>query len=147
MIEIEEARALPEGLDQLVAVSEAEGFHMLERLERRWRSGENRFDGPGEGLFAAREAGRLLGVAGVCRDPYLGDPRVGRVRHVYVDPAARRHGVGGALVRAAMARAASVFGRLRLRTDTEEGNRFYRVLGFGPSQEDGATHVLEGASP
>lgn len=142
MFEIHEAKNLPEGLDALRRVSLAEGFRMLERLERGFRSGERRFDGPGEGLFAAREAGRLIGVGGVCCDPYLDDPSVGRLRHLYVAPGARRRGVGRHLVGAAVARGASAFRRLRLRTDRDEADRFYRALGFARSDEPDVSHVL-----
>jgi GNAT superfamily N-acetyltransferase len=146
VLEIHEARDLPEGLEALRRASVAEGFRMVERLERRFRSGESRFDGPGEGLFAAREAGRLVGVGGVSRDPYLDDPTVGRLRHVYVEPGARRRGVGRGLVAAAVARGAGAFGRIRLRTGRDEAARFYCALGFAPSVEPDTTHVLEGAA-
>jgi len=142
-VELREVAGLPAGFARLRDASLAEGFQMLVRLEQRY--GEARgFDAPGEGLFAASEAGRLLGVAGLCVDPYLDDPSVGRVRHVYVEPRARRRGLGRALVERVVERAAGAFTRLRLRTDTPEADRFYRALGFAPSDEPDATHVLEG---
>lgn len=45
---------------------------------------------------------------------------------------------------AAVARGAGTFRRLRLRTDRQEADRFYRALGFEPAIEPDASHVLEG---
>ena len=143
MLAIREASELPPGFERLLDASIREGFNMLERLEQRYRNGSG-FDGAREGLFAAEDDGRLLGIAGLCVDPYLDDPRVGRVRHVYVDPEGRRRGVGRGLMARVVARAAVSFERLRLRTDASPADRFYRALGFEWTSEDGATHVLEG---
>lgn len=140
-VEPREVTGLPPGFARLRDASLAEGFRMLERLEQRHREGP--FDGPGEGLFAASEGDRLLGVAGVCVDPYLDDPGVGRVRHVYVDPAGRRRGIGRALLGRVVERAAGAFVRLRLRTEEDDADRFYRALGFVPVSERDATHALE----
>jgi GNAT superfamily N-acetyltransferase len=137
-----EGIGLPPGFARLRDTSLAEGYPMLARLEQRYREGRA-FDGPGEGLFAASAGEHLLGVAGVCVDPYLDDPGVGRVRHVYVDPAGRRRGIGRALLGRVVERAAGSFVRLRLRTDHSDADRFYRALGFSPTSEPDATHVLE----
>lgn len=142
MVEFHEVSELPDGFARLLDVSVAEGFNMLERLGQRYDEGR-RFDGPGEGLFAAREGRRLLGVAGLCVDPYLEAPDVGRVRHVYVDPEARRRGVGRELVGRVVERSAASFRRLRLRTLEDPADRFYRALGFQITHEADATHVLE----
>jgi len=135
--------ALPEGLDGLVDASLAEGHALVRRLRDDWRTGTNRFDRPGEALFEVREGGRLLGVCGLNRDPYTTDPVIGRLRHLYVAPAARRRGTGRALVEAALDHAASHFRVVRLRTRSPEADLFYRALGFASETMDPhATHLL-----
>jgi GNAT superfamily N-acetyltransferase len=141
---IERLESLPDGLEPLVEESEAEGFFPLERLVEEWRSGRNRFDQPGEALFAARSAGRLVGVCGLNRDPYVDDPRVGRVRHLYVAAAVRGGGVGRRLVEAVIEAARPHFQRLRLRTDCPIAAGFYQSLGFAATPGDPtATHARE----
>jgi GNAT superfamily N-acetyltransferase len=144
MITIQHLRKLPPGLSELVAESERSGFRFLCRLVEEWTSGVNRFDRPGEALFAARADGRLIGVCGLNTDPYCAVPSVGRVRHLYVATAFRRGGVGRQLVEAVVDAAGGVYDRLRLRTDNPEAARFYERLGFRPCPGQAeCTHVLE----
>lgn len=131
---------LPPELEMLVEESLAEGFGLLARLQDDWRSGANRFDAPGEAFFVARQRGSLVGVCGLNLDPYASDPAVGRLRRLYVRARFRRHGVGRALVRAALAHAH--FRRVRVRTNTAEGCSFYEALGFAPVACSTATHEL-----
>ena len=56
----------------------------LRGCHEEWRTGTNRFDRPDEALFGAWAKGQLVGVCGLNIDPYRGDDRVGRVRHLYV---------------------------------------------------------------
>src|SRR5207249_6785208 len=79
---------------ELVAESERLGLRLVRRLADEWATGANRFDRPGEILFGAFIDGRLVGVGGLNIDPYAGDERVGRLRHLYVLSAFRRMGVG-----------------------------------------------------
>ena len=71
---------------------------LVRRLVDEWRDGSNRFDRPGEAVFGAWVEGRLVGVCGLNIDPYVRDERMGRVRHLYVLTACRRHGVGRLLM-------------------------------------------------
>jgi GNAT superfamily N-acetyltransferase len=144
MISITQARELPTDLSPLVEASRAEGFRFLERLRDDWASGQNRFEKPGEAFYLARDGSQLLGVCGLNQDPYAGDPAVGRMRRLYVAPPFRRHGVASALVRHATATARGRFAVIRLRSNTEEGDRFWRALGFGllPPGDPDATHEL-----
>ena len=73
-------------------------MRLVRRLVDEWRDGSNRFDRPGEALFGAWLDAQLVGVGGLNIDPHAGDPRVGRVRHLYVLVAARRRGVARALL-------------------------------------------------
>lgn len=125
----------------LVAESLEEGVSFIERLEREYLSGVNRFDGPNEVLFVATEGENVVAVCGLNRDPYLGDPAVGRVRHLYVLKAYRHLGLGRSLVEAVMAAAVGHFHLLTLRTENPVAARLYASLGFveEPSVEH-ATH-------
>ena len=128
----------------LIAESEAEALSFLRRLADEWTSGANRFEGPGEVLFVARIAGHAVGVCGLNVDPYAGDSRVSRVRHLYVRAAQRRAGIGRRLVAEIIAAARGRFGRLRLRTQNPEAARLYEQLGFrrSPGERD-CTHVMD----
>jgi len=85
MIAIERVECPPiDQLNPLVMEAAETGFHALSRLLTEWQSGRNRFDQPREAIFIATDDGHIVGVCGLNRDPYLGDPTVGRVRHLYV---------------------------------------------------------------
>jgi GNAT superfamily N-acetyltransferase len=144
-VQIERLTEVPPGLfDPLVTESESAGYRLVRRLADEWASGENRFDRPGEVLFAAWMDGRLIGACGLNVDPYTKAAGVGRVRHLYVLSAYRRLGVGGQLVGRVVDAARGRFGRLRLSTRNPEAARLYEQMGFARSA--GAldhTHVLE----
>src|SRR5262249_41338641 len=82
----------------MVAESERAGYRFVRRLADEWADGANRFDRPGEVLFAAWMEGRLIGACGLNVDPYTRAPGVGRGRHLYVLTDYRRSGVGRRLV-------------------------------------------------
>ena len=137
---LEALSSLPGGLDVLERESVSQGFGMIERLRRDWESGANRFDGAGEILLSAWQGGRLVGVGGLSRDPYLHDPRIGRVRHVYVLNQERRTGVGRAIVRRSLEHAVGHFVTVRL--STGHAQAFYDAIGFCRMDEPDATHGL-----
>jgi ribosomal protein S18 acetylase RimI-like enzyme len=131
LFSIERIDCLPiDRLNPLVTLAEATGFHALSRLLTDWQSGRNRFDQPGEAIFIATDNECVVGICGLNRDPYLEDPAVGRVRHLYVDVDHRRKGIGSQLVREVMRAAMGRFTRLRLRTNSPDADGFYRSLGF-----------------
>lgn len=134
-----------ESLSSLLEASEAEGFSFLSRLLGELSAGV--YARPAHVLFGAY-GDDLIGVCGLTPDPYLGivTPPVGRVRHLYVMPEHRRVGVGRMLVEAIVAAARPHYARLRLRTNTAQASAFYQTLGFLPTHEPDATHVLEFAS-
>lgn len=135
--------SLPEDIQVLLRVSREEGHKLVERLADDWQDGSNRFDRPGEVALEVRLDSRLVGVGGLNRDPYLDDPAVGRIRHVYVSPDARRLGVGRVLVLSLVEHARGHFSRVRLRTGAAEASGFYMRLGFEVSpDEPDATHQL-----
>jgi GNAT superfamily N-acetyltransferase len=128
---IEQLVDLPlDDLAALVAESEPAGMRLVRRLADEWAAGVNRFDWPGEALFAAWADGRLVGVCGLNIDPYAANQRIGRVRRLYVLSAFRRLGIGRRLVEAVLEAAQGRFASLRLRTGSPEAAAFYEGLGF-----------------
>ena len=116
---------------------------MFSRLVAEWQSGRNCFNQPGEANFIATDNGHVVGVCGLNHDLYLGDPSVGRVRHLYVAVDHRRNGIGTQLVRAVIGAATGCFTRLRLRTDSPDADCFYRSLGFMPfTAEPACSHEV-----
>jgi len=126
----------------LVAESEHAGLRLVRRLVDEWRDGTNRFDRAGEALFGAWVDGRLVGVCGLNVDPYARDPKVGRVRHLYVLVDSRRLGVARALMAETLAAARGRFPTLRLSTSNPAAAKLYESLGFHPVTEDHCTHLL-----
>lgn len=141
---IERFRGAPgEPLSRLLVESEAEGRRLVRRLVEDWVSGVERFEGPGETLLIAWQAGQAVGVCGLSRDPYAAAPGIGRVRHLYVLKASRRLGVGAALVREVIRAAPGSFDVLRLRTANPAAAALYESLGFRPASDvPDTTHVL-----
>ena len=141
---IERCRDLPsDALGALIAESEQAGLGFVRRLVDEWASSANRFDHPGEALFAAVLDGRVIGVCGLNVDPYAGAPRVGRVRHLYVLTAHRRLGVGRQLVGAVIEAARNQFAELRLRTASPAAAALYERLGFSRCTDvTASTHQL-----
>lgn len=141
--DLERLVSLPVDIGALLSAGRAEGHDLVQRLVDEWEDETNRFDQPGEVALAAREDLRLVAVGGLNRDPYLDDPTVGRIRHVFVLPDARGRGVGRVLVMALVDHARTGFRRVRLRTVTSAGSAFYRSLGFveTPDEAD-ATHEV-----
>jgi GNAT superfamily N-acetyltransferase len=129
---------------EMLAESEASGYRFLRRVADEWETGVHRFSGPGEALLVAEIDCRWVGVCGLSIDPYLDDPRVGRVRNVYVLADCRRNGVGRRLVQEAIARAQNHFERVRLSSEEAGPARLYESLGFRPCRGvPHCTHLLE----
>jgi GNAT superfamily N-acetyltransferase len=132
-------RRIAEMLDE----SEASGYRFLRRVVNEWENGVNRFSRPGEALLVAEMNARWVGICGLSIDPYLADPRVGRVRNVYVLAACRGTGIGRRLVEEAVARSHGIFDRLRLRADDPGPARLYESLGFRTcSGIPNCTHIM-----
>jgi GNAT superfamily N-acetyltransferase len=142
-LRIERLGQLPDGFADLAADALADGQRMLEVLREDWESGALRFDGPGEALFAVLGPNGLLGIGGLTRDPFAEGQALGRVRRLYIHRAARRTGMGRALV-GAISEDAAAYGYPRLRVRAPASAfAFYERCGFLRSVgEKGATHVL-----
>lgn len=143
-LHVERVTELPlNELEPLREEATDQGFEFVGRLIDEFANGRNRFDNAGEALFIVRDRDVLAGIGGLNIDHYANDPGVGRVRHVYVRKAHRRHGAGRALLMAIMTSAFESFAELRLRTNTTEGALFYESLGFSPAAgSDAATHIF-----
>jgi GNAT superfamily N-acetyltransferase len=127
----------------LLQDSESEGYGFIRRLVDDYASGANRFEAPGEALYGAYYPG-LVGICGLNCDPYLSDPDVGRVRHLYVLHVYRRAGIGRSFIETLIADARRHFRLLVLRTTNQEADRFYHALGFSSEPRfEQATHYLD----
>lgn len=141
-VEVRLFDALPHDISILLEAERAEGHRLVLRLAEEWNDGSNRFDQPGEVVLDVRSNGRLVGVGGLNRDPYLDDPTVGRLRYVYVSSEVRGQGVGRLLVERLVDHAREGFDRVRLRTVTTGGSAFYVALGFEEIDEPNSTHQI-----
>ena len=131
-------------LDYLVTESLRDGFHLVERLCRQWRSGTNRFDRQGEAFFLSRNNGRVMGCCGLNVDPFADDSTIGRVRRLYVSQEFRRRGVATALLKRVCGEAQKSFRVLRASVGTLNADVFYESVGFTPVHGfKHYTHVLE----
>jgi len=131
---------LPPEIQPLIDEATAEGFGFAARLITHWASGENRFERPGELFLLAFVDARAVGFGGLNVDPYHDSPSVGRVRHIYVENASRKLGVGRAIVEHVIECARPGFDRLRL--VTRQAAPFYERLGFTLVAERNATHEM-----
>jgi ribosomal protein S18 acetylase RimI-like enzyme len=136
--------APPAEIPALATAARNEGHDFLLRFEAEWSSGVFRFDEPGECLFVAEIGDRLVGLGGICRDPYQHDLSVGRLRHVYVAIGFRSRGIAERLVRSCLACTGSHFRIIRLKTINPVAARLYERIGFQPRLVDGErmTHCL-----
>jgi GNAT superfamily N-acetyltransferase len=121
---------LPRDLQALAEAARRDGYEFLLKFQTEWSSGALRFDGPGECLFIAELGRRLIGMSGICRDPYQDHPDVGRLRHVYVEAEFRSRGLARELVLACLACTATHFRIIRLNTSNPVAARLYERLGF-----------------
>ena len=126
----------------LIPVADAEGHGFVALTHDEWLSGLNRFQQEGEAFFVAYADGELAGMCGLNIDPFIARPDVGRIRHLYVAPKARRLGVGRALVESCIDHGRGSFRRLRLRTFDPVASAFYGAIGFEEVEERAATHAM-----
>jgi GNAT superfamily N-acetyltransferase len=133
-----------EPLTPLLEESLSEGYEFVDRLWKEYETGVNRFDGTGEVLLGVFVSDQLIAIGGLHNDPYLGDTKIGRIRHVYVLNAWRGQGVGRRLLAALMDEAKLHYHKLTLRTLTPDATAFYNAIGFDNSPRfENATHWME----
>ncbi|HYS69511.1 MAG TPA: GNAT family N-acetyltransferase [Gemmatimonadaceae bacterium] len=149
MSELQRVHRIPtDALASLLAASIEEGFHFVERLVREWEEAQQRFNQPGELLLAVYKEEDIIAIGGLTSDPYSDDPALGRLRHIYVRPDARRRGIGRRLVRILEQAAEQTYRALVLRTDSPAAARFYETLGYTQLPPGStATHRRELVAP
>jgi GNAT superfamily N-acetyltransferase len=129
--------ALPADFPALRDEASAEGYSMLDTIEREWASGETRFNRPGETLVAAYADNRLGGIGGLTHQD--GTPNALRMRHFYVRAAFRRRGIGRALATVLLDAAAGHAVTVNAAAGSEA---FWESLGFVPAPGERQTHHL-----
>jgi GNAT superfamily N-acetyltransferase len=134
---------LTKEFDELLDESLKEDLQFLKRLKEEWISGENRFDKNGETHVVASMGEKPVGFCGLNIDPYIDNPKIGRVRHLYVHPEYRGLTIGSVLIEEIIEEAKEHFKVLRLRTNDEGASAFYLKHGFKKSNLEYETHRLE----
>lgn len=130
-------------IDHLVKDSKQEGFRFIDRLVSDYHEGTNTFKGQGECLMGMFSEGHLVAIGGLNRDPFSKEERIGRLRRFYVSKEFRRGGIGRRLVNGILSKAQEDFEVVVLHTDTEQGDLFYRSLGFlKDGKYPNATHYI-----
>ena len=127
-------------IDALARESLEEGFQFGVRWRDAVHATATAPDDLHQFFLGVFDGDALVALGGVTRDPYVNEQGLGRVRHVYVAPAARRRGFGRRLLAALEARALQAYSSLRLRTDTQRAAAFYEALGYSRIEDAGATH-------
>ena len=141
---IRRAAELPlDALSPLVEQSQHRGWNHLERLRDDWVSGRNRFAKPGEALLTGWEQDELVAVGGINHDPHDTDPRVGRLRRLYVHEGYRRRGRGALMVSRLLDHAELYFREVRIGAGSAAAGAFFESLGFAAfPNESTFTHAL-----
>lgn len=131
--------ALPIDFGDLAAAASAEGYRMLERLTEECRPDST--ERPLLLIFASRD-GNLAGCGGLTRDPY--DPAPGRLRmrHFYVMPAARRHGLARRIAQWLIDQRPAGISSLTLRAADGRAARFWEAMAFRAVEHPSRTHEL-----
>ena len=131
-------------ISHLVKESETEGYRFLSRLVNDFQDGTNRFNKPGEALFAVQnETGDVVAIGGVNQSPFSDDTQVARLQRFYVLDDARRQGVGSLLLKQIIDHSRGTFNEVTVRTESSKADAFYRSNGF--ELDDSAsetTHVM-----
>lgn len=122
-------------LAPLIAASTAEGYSMVQRFYDEWQRGVQTFAQVGEGFWGIWHGQRLRAIGGISRDPYQPTIQLGRIRHVYVLPAWRRHGLAQQIVLHSLKHAAGHFDRISLYTSNPAAAQLYLRCGFVPATD------------
>lgn len=130
-------------LENLAIEAQSEGYNFVNRTINEWKSGLNDFTKKGETLFGIFISDLCIGFGGLNVDPYIDNPLIGRVRHVYISQKYRRKGLGTLLMKKIICISAKHFKLLRLYTDNSKASSFYKTLGFKESIGVKVTHTLK----
>lgn len=133
----------PEGLfGALREAASAEGYRFLNQLDVECAVETGIFRQLGSALFFLLSGDKPVGIGGLSVDPYETDPSIFRVRHVYIHPDFRRHGVGKMLAQAILAEARLRARLLTLRAPSPDAARFWEAVGFTAIAQFHRTHEM-----
>lgn len=118
--------ALPLDFARLRAAADAEGFRALARLDAEWAATPGMF----VCLLAAFQADRLVAIGGLTEEPEPQGKAAMRMRRLYVDPAARRSGVGRVLVNALLQEALDSVSLVTINARGTLAPAFWEAMGF-----------------
>ena len=75
-------------------------------------------------------------------DPYIKEPSIGRIRHIFISQKYRRKGLATRLLNRIIHLASNHFKLLRLYTNNPAASLFYEANGFTESKAEKVTHIL-----
>ncbi len=130
-------------LELLANEANSEGYRFVQRTIDEWRNCINTFSKKGEILFGIFISDLCVGIGGLNVDPFINNPNIGRVRHVYISQKYRRKGLATLLLRKIIQIAVKHFELLRLYTENPNASSFYESLGFIESKAEKETHILK----
>jgi len=129
-------------INPLANEAQFEGYGFVQRTIDEWKSGINTFSKDGEILFGIFISNSCIGIGGLNVDPYIDDPSIGRIRHIYISQNYRRKGLATLLLNKIIRLASEHFKLLRLYTENPAASSFYESIGFLGINADKVTHVL-----
>lgn len=130
-------------LEKLAVEAQLESFNFVRRTINEWKSGTNDFSKKGEILFGIFISNLCIGIGGLNVDPYVNDPSIGRIRHLYISQEHRRKGLATLLLQEIINTAMLNFETVRLYTNNPEASSFYESLGFDHSNGVKESHILK----
>lgn len=131
-----------ESINFLAIEAQAEDYSFVQRTIDEWKSGINTFSKRGEILFGIFVSNSCIGIGGLNVDPYINDPSIGRIRHVFISKKYRDKGLATRLLNRIICLASEHFKLLRLYTENPIAASFYESIGFREIKAEKATHVL-----
>ncbi len=129
-------------IEDLARESELEGFGFVRRTLLEWNSGKNNFSKRGESFYSVFCGDECVAIGGLNVDPYIDDPTIGRVRHLYVSNKHRRKGIATLLLQEIIKAAEGNFQQVRLFTPSIVASQLYEKFGFIQSSKAHESHVM-----
>jgi ribosomal protein S18 acetylase RimI-like enzyme len=130
-------------LEPLAIEAQSEGYGFVQKTINEWKGDINKFSKNGEVLFGFYINDLCIGIGGLNIDPYINDPRTGRIRHVYISQKHRRKGYAKLLLRKIMRIAKNHFDTIRLLTKNPAAAFLYESFGFSKTNKGiNVSHIL-----
>ena len=130
-------------INPLAIEAQSEGYGFVQRTIDEWKSGINNFSKKGEILFGIFTSNSCIGIGGLNVDPYINDPSIGRIRHIFISQKYRRKGLATLLLNRIIHLASDHFKLLRLYANNPSASLFYESNGFTESKAEKVTHILK----